>query len=221
MKIAFFEMKQWEKAYLEDKLAEHDLLFFEDTLDISDVNTIEGVDAVSVFIYSNVTSEIIEELPNLRLIATRSTGINHIDLDICNQKGITVANVPVYGENTIAEHTFALILSLSRNIHKSYVKGLKRDFSIEGLKGFDLKGKILGVIGTGNIGLHVVQLARAFGMNVLAFDIQEKRFIAELLDYSYTTLDELLSSSDIITLHIPLNEHTRHIINQDFSRCWD
>jgi len=115
--------------------------------------------------------KVLEKLPQLKLITTRSTGFDHIDLEVCYKEKITVCNVPFYGENTVAEHTFALILSLSRNIHKSYVRTLRNDFSIEGLKGFDLKGKTLGVIGTGHIGACVIKIAKGFDMNILAFDV--------------------------------------------------
>ena len=115
----------------------------------------------------------------------------------------------------MAEHTFALILALSRNVHKSYLRTVRNDFSIDGLQGFDLKGKTLGVIGAGNIGLHVVRIAKGFGMDVIVQDTHKNNFLAEVLGFEYTSnLEELLSKSDIITLHLPENKHTHHLINR-------
>jgi D-lactate dehydrogenase len=154
-------------------------------------------------------------LPKLRMIATRSTGFDHIDLAACQRRRIVVANVPAYGENTVAEHTFALILNLSRNVHKSYVRTLQNDFRIEDLRGFDLKDKTLGVIGAGHIGMHVIKIAKGFGMHVLANARNPDPFIADVLHFRYVELEELLAKSDIITLHIPLNDSTFHLINKE------
>jgi D-lactate dehydrogenase len=151
----------------------------------------------------------------LKLVATRSTGFDHIDLEACKENKIIVSNVPSYGENTVAEHTFALILSLSRNIYKAYTRSLRYDFTIEGLKGFDLKDKTLGVIGAGRIGLHVIRIAKGFGMNVLAYDVNQNDLLAEVLGFEYVSLEELLSKSDVITLHVPYNKFTHHLINKD------
>src|SRR5262249_32735314 len=151
----------------------------------------------------------------LRLIATRSTGYDHIDTRVCRERGVRVATVPSYGENTVAEHTFALILSLSRHIHKSYVRVSQGNLSREGLTGFDLKGKTLGVIGAGRIGLHVIKIARGFGMDVLVTDVARDTFLSELLNFRYVPIDELLDAADIITLHMPYSEKTHHYLNRD------
>src|SRR5205823_6017338 len=118
--------------------------------------------ALSVFIHSHVSAELLQRLDGVAFIATRSTGFDHIDLEACKARGIVVSNVPTYGENTVAEHTFGLILALSRKIHQAYVRTTHGDFSLDGLRGFDLKGRTLGVVGTGNIGLHVIRIARGF-----------------------------------------------------------
>jgi len=209
MKIAFFEVVDWEKKIIKKALKAHDLLFFPTPLTKDNVHEIRDIDIISVFIYSKITSDILKKLPKLKLIATRSTGFDHIE------SSLPVANVPFYGENTVAEHTFALILSLSRNIHKAYVRGLRDDFSIQGLKGFDLKGKTIGVVGAGNIGLHVIKMAKGFSMNVLACDVNQNNFLAEVLGFEYVSLEELLSSSDIISLHVPSVKETKHLINKD------
>jgi D-lactate dehydrogenase len=215
MKIAFFEIQDWEKNYLNKKLKGHDLKFFDKPLSLGSLAIDNNFDIISTFIYSKIDGRIIQNLPNLKLITTRSTGFDHIDLKECAKKKITVCSVPYYGENTIAEHTFALILSLSRNIHKAYVRTLRQDYSIEGLKGFDLKGKTIGVIGAGNIGLHVIRAAKSFGMDVLAYDVNQNNFLTEVLGFNYVTLNELFRKSDIITLHVPYNEFTHHLINKD------
>lgn len=215
MKIAFFEIQGWEKRILKKTLKGHDLLFFKDELTPKNVEEIKNVEAISVFIYSKVSRQIISKLPQLKLITTRSTGYDHIDLKEASQRNVQVCNVPYYGENTVAEHTFALILALSRNVHKSYLRTVRNDFSIDGLQGFDLKGKTLGVIGAGNIGLHVIRIAKGFGMNVLVQDMHQNNFLAEVLGFEYTNnMEELLGKSDIITLHLPENKHTHHLINR-------
>jgi D-lactate dehydrogenase len=215
MRVAFFEMKNWEKNYFKKKLKGHMLKFFAEKLNLENVNEIKDFDAVSVFVYSKIDAQIVASLPNLKLVATRSTGFDHIDLEACRKKKIIVSNVPSYGENTVAEHTFALILSLSRNICKVCTRSLRYDFTIEGLKGFDLKDKTLGVIGAGRIGLHVIRIAKGFGMNVLAYDVNQNNLLAEVLGFEYVSLEELLSKSDVITLHVPYNKFTHHLINKD------
>ena len=211
MKIAFYEINDWEKELIKKELASHELVFFYETLNNENIQT--DADIVSVFIYSNINTEKLKEFECLKMIVTRSAGFDHIDLNECEKKGITVTRVPSYGDNTVAEHTFALILSISRNIHRSYVKSLKNDFSIEGLKGFDLKGKTLGVIGAGKIGLHIIRMAKGFGMDVIAFDVNQDPFLEEVLGFKYVSFDDILTRSDILSLNVPHNEHTHHLIN--------
>ncbi len=214
MQIAFFEIQPWEQSKLEERFAGHHLFFFERVIESADLEALKECEALSVFIYSQVTAEVIEKLPKLKLIVTRSTGFDHIDLEAAKAHGITVSNVPSYGENTVAEHAFALILALSRNVHKSHVRRLANDFSIEGLQGFDLKGKTLGVIGAGKIGMHVIKIAKGFGMEVIAYDAFENHFLSEVLDFKYVSLEALLQQSDIVTLHTPYMKSTHHLINQ-------
>ena len=215
MKIGFFEIKGWEKEYLKKKFKGHYLEFYKEPLILEKTKKIRDFDLISVFIYSKIDKRIIRKLPRLKLIATRSTGFEHIDLKECKSRKIVVCNVPFYGEHTVAEHTFALILSLSRNIHKSYLRTIRNDFSIEGLEGFDLKGKTLGVVGAGHIGLHLIRMAKGFGMNVLAYDTHQDKFLAEVLGFNYVSLKEVLGESDIISLHLPDNKFTHHLINKE------
>ena len=214
MKIAFFEIKGWEKRILKKALRGNNLYFLREPLTKENYKLASKADIVSVFIYSELSKTVLRELPRLKFIATRSTGFDHIDLKECGKRKIAVSNVPFYGENTVAEHTFALILAISRNIHKSYLRTLRGNFSIEGLKGFDIKGKTIGVIGAGHIGLNVIKIADGFGMNVLAYDNRQNKFLAEVLDFDYVELEELLKKSDIITIHTPLTPKTYHLINK-------
>jgi len=214
VKIVFYEVEGWEQRYFADQFVAYDPRFFDDPLDERTVNLAVDADVLSIFIHSQVSQTVLAAMPNLKLIATRSTGFDHIDLEACNQRGIVVSNVPRYGENTVAEHTFGLILSLSRNIHKAYLRTSRGDYSLEGLEGFDLKGKTLGVVGAGSIGLHVIRIAKGFDMNVLAYDLMPNRLIAEVLGFSYVPLDDVLARSDIITLHAPYTPATHHLINR-------
>ncbi len=217
MKITFFELEEWEKPLLQQNLEEHEINFIDGKLEHDNLPPEKDADIISIFIGSQINANILQNFPNLKLITTRSTGFDHIDLEACKEKNILVANVPTYGANTVAEHTFALILDLSRKIYQSYQR-LRQEgsFSLEGLRGFDLKGKTLGVIGTGSIGRHVVRIAKGLEMNILAYDPYPDSAFAEKMHFSYKqNLDDLLSASDIITLHAPLNDHTYHLINAD------
>ena len=193
MKIAFYEVEDWEKEHLKKKLDGHILKFSNEKLSLENAQQIKDFDAVSVFIYSKIDEQIIREIPNLKLITTRSTGYDHIDIEKCKKQGITICNVPSYGENTVAEHTFALILSLSRNMCKACIRRFEQDFSIEGLEGFDLKGKTIGVIGTGQIGLHVIRIAKGFGMKILAYYVRQNKLLSEILGFEYVSMENLLS----------------------------
>ena len=179
-----------------------------------------GVAVLSVFIGSRVDEPLLAACPDLRLVATRSTGYDHIDLAACAARGVAVANVPAYGENTVAEHTFALILALSRNVHKAWRRTQRGDFSVHGLQGFDLLGKTLGLVGTGRIGLHVAKIARGFGMRVLATDPYPQQLLAEVIGFEYVPLEELVAQADVISLHAPATPATYHLVNRELlARC--
>ena len=216
MNAVFFEAAPWERRFLSKALTGQgvQVKFVADPLTEDTRRAAAGAEILSVFIYSSLTNALLKRLLRLRFIATRSTGFDHIDLKTCARRKILVANVPSYGENTVAEHTFALILSLSRNVHKAYVKTMKGDFSLEGLQGFDLKGKTLGVVGSGHIGMHVIKMAKGFGMEVLACDVHKNVFLSEVLDFRYVPLEVLLRRSDIVSLHLPDMPSTHHIMNR-------
>lgn len=212
--IAFFEIEQGEREFLEKRLGDRRCLFFGDTLD-KHLSSLEDVNIISPFIYSKIARETLLNLPNLSFVATRSTGYDHIDLSACRERNILVSNVPIYGEHTVAEHTFALILALSRKIYNSVDRTRKGDFSLNGLCGFELFGKTLGVIGVGHIGECVIRIASGFGMNIKAYERNPDFEKAKRLGYKGCSLDELLSDSDIITLHIPLTGDTHHFIDKE------
>ena len=214
MKIIFFEVKDWEREYLAKRLPWADASFDAAPFDDSHLAAAAGAECLSVFIYSKVSAERLEKLPALKMIATRSTGFDHIDLDACRRRGIAVANVPTYGENTVAEHTFALILMLSRKVHQSYMQMRAGHLDLAALTGFDLQGKTIGVFGAGRIGLHVIRIARGFGMRVLASDVHRDPFLAELLAFQYADAERILQDSDIVTLHCPLNAATHHLLGR-------
>jgi D-lactate dehydrogenase len=216
MKIAFFETETWEETYLREKLQGHEMDFFENRLDKDNLPEKKDYDVLSVFTNCEVNKDIINEFPNLRLIITRSTGYDHIDLAEAAARKITVSSVPAYGENTVAEFAFGLILTLSRKIFKSYDRIKETgSFDLEGLQGFDLKGKIIGVVGTGRIGKHSIKIAKGFGMEVIAFDAYpDEKFAAEN-QVKYVSFEELLAQSDVITFHVPELPSTFHMLNKE------
>jgi len=213
MKAVFFEIEDWQKDYLKEKLRDVELSFFAEPLSLENISSAEGCQIISPFIYSKLNKDVLLKLKSLKMIATRSTGFDHIDTAFAKENKIIVCNVPFYGENTVAEHTFALILALSRKLFDSIERTKQGDFSLDGLRGFDLKGKTLGIIGLGHIGFCVARIANGFEMNVLAFDVEQDKKMAEEIGFEYTDLDSLLKNSDIISLHAPYNKETHHMIN--------
>lgn len=213
MQIAFFEVEKWEEKYFRNNLKSHKLIFIDKKLSVSSAKKIKNCEAICIFIHSQVNKEILGKLPNLKLICAMSTGIDHIDIEECKKRKITVRNVPTYGENTVAEHTFALILALSRKLFDSIERVRKSDFRLDGLRGFDLYGKTLGVIGTGHIGKHVIRIGRCFGMNVIAYSKHKDKKLSHRLGFRYVPLQKLLTNSEIITIHCPLTRETSHMIN--------
>jgi D-lactate dehydrogenase len=219
MKLAFFDAQDYDKEWLSSSLPEVDKIVEEGGLSAEAVGGYQDtyeVDIVSVFVTSKVDKEVLDKYPQLKMIATRSTGFDHIDMEECKRRGIIVANVPSYGENTVAEHAFALILALARKIFQSYERTERLSFDRDGLQGFDLKGKKLGVVGTGKIGCHSIRIGSAFGMEVIAYDAYPNEERAKEMGYTYVdSLDELLAQADVVTLHVPYMPETHHMINKD------
>lgn len=213
MKIAVFEVEDWEKAAFERLNKVHEVAFSSEPLTAEIAAGYSDAEVISTFIYSELTKEVLEKLKNLRLIATRSTGFDHIDTGYCAAHNIKVANVPAYGENTVAEHVFALLLAISHSLIDAVERTRRGDFSEQGLRGFDLRGKTLGVFGTGNIGKCVIEIARGLRMNVIAYDLHPNEILAARLGFRYGSIEEVLKSSDIITLHIPATPATDNFLS--------
>ena len=213
MKAAFFEIEDWEKEYISSKINNQELSFFPGPVAPENIAEIKNCQIISPFIYSKIDENILSELSELKFISTRSTGFDHIDMSETRRINILVSNVPSYGENTVAEHTFALILDLSRKIYQSINRAKSGDFSLDGLRGFDLKNKTLGIIGLGHIGQRVAKIARGFEMNVLVSDLNKDKKLVQELGFQYTDINDLLAKSDIISLHVPYNKDTDHLIN--------
>lgn len=214
MIMAFFDIEPWEQKILKRSFSSQEALFFENSLTNENVIKAKDAEILGIFIYSPITEEILGKLPKLKLIVTFSTGYDHIDLAACKKRGIAVANVPTYGENTVAEHTFGLLLNLTRKIHLATMKTSKGDFSRKGLRGIDLKGKILGIVGLGHIGEHVARIAKGFEMKVKVHDpiLQERK--SEFPGVNFVGFDDLLRQSDVVSFHCPLNEKTKHLLNR-------
>ncbi len=215
MKIAFFDIEEWEKNSIDDKLKGNEVSFITESLTQETITYALDADIICIFIYSTLGKEILEKLPHVKAIVTRTTGYDHIDIDYCKAHNITVMNVPTYGVHTVAEQTFGLILSLTRKLIPSIERTRKGDFTIDGLRGIDLYGKTLGVIGAGKIGHSVVEIAVGFGMKVLIYSHHEDAEMKKMGDVTFVSLDELLGSSDIITLHLPLTKETEYIVNKE------
>lgn len=214
-KICFVHTEADERKFFREALPGMSLDFVERLAEVP-----AGTEVVSVFISERLEEGFLSQHPGLRLVATRSTGCDHIDLEACRAHGVRVANVYDYGENSVAEHTFALILALSRRLRESEKAVSSGRYTREELSGFDLCGKILGVVGTGRIGRHVIRIGRGFGMRILASDIAPDPEISELGDFEYVPLDRLFAESHVITLHVPLNKDTWHMVNADrLARC--
>lgn len=217
MKIAFFDAKSYDKPSFDRYTAEEgiDIKYFETKLNEDTVYLAKGYDAVCVFVNDDVNANVINSLHDMgvRVLALRCAGFNNIDIKQAYGK-IHVLRVPAYSPYAVAEHAMALLLTSIRRIHKAYIRSRDFNFSLNNLTGFDLYGKTVGVIGTGKIGKVFVNICRGFGMKVLAYDKYPAEEISDGVNVKYTTLPDLLKNSDIISLHCPLTDETRYIINE-------
>lgn len=213
MKILFTEVEVWEKDLLKKTFP--DAAFTDERLTEKNVESYKDIETISPFIYSKLDKAILEKLPNLRLITTRSTGFDHIDVDFAKAHNIFVCNVPEYGSHTVAEHTFALILALTRKIGKSIHQVRNFEFDHQNLTGMDLFEKTIGIIGLGKIGMNVLHIAKGFGMKVSVYMHHPDETLAAKEGFTCVDLDTLLATSDVITLHVPYTKETHHVINCD------
>jgi D-lactate dehydrogenase len=216
--IYFYDATELDKQQLSDALSgtDHRWQFVDGKIDPS--NCDPETEVIAPFVSSTVSRAIIEKLPELKLIACRSTGFNNIDLDAAKEHGVTVTNVPTYGENTVAEYAFMLLLSLVRKL-PDVLRAENAQFSPETLMGHDLEGKTFGVIGTGHIGQRALKIARGFSMETIAYDAFPKKDLESQYGFTYVTLDELLARADVVSLHAPYLPSTKHIINRQRLGC--
>lgn len=212
--ISFFDATPIDTAQLTEGLRATDHYWEFNPENVTPKNTNPNAEVLSVFLGSRVTKEVMETMPKLKLVATRSTGFDHIDLDYARTRNIIVVNVPSYGENTIAEYTFGLLLSLVRKLPKTINETEAGHYIASKHTGTDLKGKTIGVVGMGRIGKHVARIARGLEMNIIAYDKYQDQDTARELGYHHVEFNDLLMQSDIVSLHAPLLPDSYHMINQ-------
>lgn len=223
MKIAVFSTRPYDREFLnhanEAAGGRHAFSWYEARLNANTANLSRGHDCVCAFVNDQLGAEVLEILAGqgTRLIALRSAGFNNVDLDAARRLGLSIGRVPAYSPDAIAEHAVALILSLNRKIHKAYARVREGNFALEGLLGFDLKGKVAGVIGTGRIGINVARILKGFGCEVLASDPFETPELTQI-GGRYVPREELLARCDIISLHCPLTPDTHHLIGREAIR---
>jgi D-lactate dehydrogenase len=216
-KVSFFSTQAYDKVFFEKYNVEFgfELEFFDIQLNEQTVKLIQDTDVVCVFVNDVVNESVVKQLAekNVKIIVLRCAGFNNVDLEAAKKNGIKVCRVPAYSPEAVAEYAMAMILTLNRKTHKAYNRVREQNFSLNGLLGFDLHGKTVGIIGTGNIGKSFVRIVKGFGCKVLAFDIvidaeMEKDGVA------FVSLETIFKESDVISLHCPLNEKTKHIIDK-------
>jgi D-lactate dehydrogenase len=216
MKVVFFSAKAYDRASFTaaNERHGHHLVFRETRLEPETAALAVGAPVVCPFVNDVLDAPALERLAagGTRLAALRSAGFNHVDLKAAERLGLAVTRVPAYSPHAVAEHTVALILSLNRKIHRAYARVREGNFALDGLLGFDLVGRTVGVVGTGKIGVAVCRIMAGFGCRILAFDPYPSAD-AEQAGVGYVTLDELLAGSDVVTLHCPLTPETHHLIN--------
>jgi D-lactate dehydrogenase len=217
MKTAIYSYHEFERSYFE-KLTQgiQDIVFLEQALSLETVSLCKGFEAVSLFTGDDASAPVLELLHKngIRFIALRSAGYNHVDLDKAKQLGIQVARVPAYSPFSIAEHAVALMLALNRKLIHSHNRIREQNFLLNGLIGFDMNGKVVGIVGTGKIGSVMARILHGFGCRTLAFDKVENEEIKKAYQVEYTDFKSLCKEADIITLHLPLTEKTKYIIDK-------
>ncbi|MDR2272349.1 MAG: 2-hydroxyacid dehydrogenase [Sphingobacterium sp.] len=218
MKIAFFSTKPYDKIFFEQENEAYGFQFnfYETHLGPHIVNAIENEEAVCVFVNDKLNRQVIEILAQkgVKLIALRCAGFNNVDLDAAKEFGIQVCRVPAYSPEAVAEHTMAMLLTLNRKTHKAYNRVREQNFALNGLLGFNIYKKKIGVIGTGKIGKAFIRIALGFGAEVIAYDLYpDKELIAAGVNYQ--PLDKLFEVSDIISLHCPLTPDNHYLINSE------
>lgn len=214
MKIAFFSTRSYDRQFFETRATDHSFVFHETRLNESTATLAHGCPAICVFVNDVVNRQVLTELADhgLRVVALRCAGFNNVDLTAADDLGIHVVRVPAYSPHAVAEHTFALILALNRRLHRAVDRVRNGDFRLEGLLGFDLHGRTIGVVGTGKIGEQVCRIAAGFGCRVLGSDSRPSDRCREM-GVEYVEFPQLLAESDVVTLHCPLVPETKYLIN--------
>ena len=217
MKIAVFSTKSYDQEYFENYSidSQYTFSFFETALNKDTASLTNGFDAVCIFVNDSVDKNTIEILSKngIRLIALRCAGFNNVDIEAAKSNNIKVVRVPAYSPEAVAEHAVALILTLNRKTHKAYNRVREGNFSLKNLIGFNLYGKTIGVIGTGQIGATFCRIIKGFGCKIIAFDVSKSDELVQQ-GVEYLSLDEVFQQSDILSLHCPLNASTKHIVNE-------
>ena len=220
VKMLIFDYRNSEKSFFEqNKFDNFDITFYQESLNSDTIKNISQEDmkeacVISVFVNSDINKDVINSFKNLRIIATRSTGVNHINLEECRNRHISVLHVENYGETAVAQFCWGLIIDLVRKIIPASNAVKRRDIKLNGYTGRDLNNLTIGIIGTGAIGSEMCKIARAFSMNILTYDIRKNLKLEVLYDVHYTDLEDLLKNSDIITLHTPLTDNNYHMIDE-------
>ena len=216
-RIIFFDIKDYDREFFEKygKNYNFEMSFFKSKLSLENVNLTKGYDVVCAFTNDDISKGTIDAMAEngVRLLAMRCAGFNNVSLKDINER-FKVVRVPAYSPHAIAEYTVGLILAVNRKIHKAYVRTREGNFSINGLMGFDLDGKTVGIIGTGKIGQILIKILKGFDMKVIAYDLFPNQKVAEELGFEYVSLDELYANSDIISLNCPLTKDTQYMINR-------
>lgn len=219
MKLAVFDTHRYDREALESANAHfgHSLVFFEPRLTPQTAQLAQGFEAVCSFVNDKVNAQVLEVLQQggVRLIALRSAGYNHVDLAAAERLGLKVVRVPEYSPYAVAEHAVALVLALNRRIHQAYARVRDWNFSLEGLVGFDLHGKTVGLVGTGRIGRAAARIFRGFGCRVLCYDVFPDMSLELELGVRYVPLETLYAEADILSLHVPLTPETHHLVNAE------
>jgi D-lactate dehydrogenase len=216
MRIAFFSAHGFDREFFNqaNQAHGHDIQYLEARLTLATSALATGAPAVCAFVNDDLHEQVLMALHanGVRLIALRSAGFNHVDLPKAFALGLTVARVPAYSPHAVAEHTVAMMLSLNRKIHRAHARVREGNFALDGLLGFDMEGRTVGLVGTGKIGAVVARILTGFGCRVLAYDIAVNQECADL-GVHYRSLEELWSQSDIVSLHAPLTGDTRHMVD--------
>ncbi len=218
MKIAVFDTHSYDRQALNtaNQHFGHQLEYFEERLHDKTVELAQGFDAVCPFVNCRLTDKVLARLKEIgvRIVVLRASGYNGINIPAANKLGLKVLTVPAYSPEAVAEHNFALLLSLVRKIHRAYNRVRDLNFSLDGLEGFNLHGRTYGLIGTGRIGQCAARIAKGFGCTIIAYDPFPNDAAAKDIGFSYVSFNELLEKADVISLHLPLSAQTHHLINE-------